>query len=134
MRVCSRKREDPMTRKRHRESRDLQSREEVKGSLVGIAIAAGTLAYLLAWAAVPVVAKAFAAATRPPAGFIGSPAPDAHAISPWLASTAAAVIALMVAITVGVNSIAKQLDDIKLKIHLAMYRDIIEAHARAEAS
>lgn len=30
MRVCSRKREDPMTRKRHRESRDLQSREKVK--------------------------------------------------------------------------------------------------------
>jgi hypothetical protein len=29
MRVCSRKREDPMTRKRHRESRDLQSREGV---------------------------------------------------------------------------------------------------------
>ena len=29
MRVCSRKREDPMARKRHRESRDLQSREEV---------------------------------------------------------------------------------------------------------
>jgi hypothetical protein len=30
MRVCSRKREDPMTRKRHKESRDLQSREKVK--------------------------------------------------------------------------------------------------------
>jgi hypothetical protein len=30
MRVCSRKRVDPMTRKRHRESRDLESREEVK--------------------------------------------------------------------------------------------------------
>lgn len=93
---------------------------------------AGALAFLLGWAAVPVVAKAFAAATRPLAGFVGSPAPDAHATSPWLAPTAAAVIALTAAITVGVNSIAKQLEDIKLKIHVAMYRDI--AHARAEAS
>ncbi len=32
-RVCSRKREDPMTHKRHRESRDLQPREKVNGDV-----------------------------------------------------------------------------------------------------
>src|SRR5437660_5265891 len=51
MRVCSRKRVDPMTRKRHRESRDLQSREEVNRHEITEQIVLARLAMGLTWQA-----------------------------------------------------------------------------------
>ena len=47
---------------------------------------------------------------------------------------AAGVLGLLVAGIVGFEAVEKRIDDAQLRVHVAMYRDVIEEHMRSEAA
>lgn len=98
-----------------------------------IGLMAGIAATFIAIAVVPWITKVLVSLTanaidRPAeaASFSGGP--------PWFWWLAGVIVGLFGAGIVGFEAVEKRIDDAKLRVHVAMYRNVIEEHMRSEAA
>lgn len=103
-----------------------------EGCAVGLL--AGTVAAVVAlsvgpWMVKLIVSVSAEAIDDQPAGagsFGGGPS--------WYMWLAAGVLGLLVAGVVGFEAVEKRIDDAQLRVHVAMYRDVIEEQMRSKAA
>lgn len=101
-------------------------------SVVGLL--AGAVAFVVAGSLAQVVVPLMSGITRDLAVASGGEQPAEPAGLPsWAYLVSGGVVGVWVAVMVGARIFAKHLDAAKLDVHVAMYRDVIEAHMRSEA-
>lgn len=103
-----------------------------EGCVIGLL--AGTAAAVLALSVAPWVVRLIGSVS---AGAIGDRPAEAASFSggpPWFMWLTGVVVGLFGAGIVGFEAIEKRIAEAKLRVHVAMYRNVIEEHMRSEAA
>lgn len=103
-----------------------------EGSVIGLL--AGTVAAVVALSVGPWAVKLIASVSAEAIGDQPAGAASFDGGQPWFMWLAAGVLGLLVAGIVGFEAVEKRIDDAQLRVHVAMYRDVIEEHMRSEAA
>lgn len=103
-----------------------------EGCVIGLL--AGIVAAGVALSVAPWVAKLMVSVS---AGAIGDQPAEAAPLNggpPWFMWLTAVVVGLLGAGIVGFEAVEKRIDAAQLRVHVAMYRNVIEEHMRSEAA
>lgn len=103
-----------------------------EGCVIGLL--AGTVAAVLALSVAPWVVRLIASVSVEAIGDRPAEAASFSGGPPWFWWLAGVVVGLFGAGIVGFEAIEKRIDEAKLRVHVAMYRNVIEEHMRSEAA
>lgn len=103
-----------------------------EGCVVGLL--AGTVAAVVVMTVAPWMMKLIVSVSADAIGDQPAGAASFDGGSPWFMWLAGVVVCLLVAGIVGFEAVERRIDDAQLRVHVAMYRDVIEEHMRSEAA